>query len=416
MKGFRKRAAAVALGVCMAAGAALGLSACDWVADDPAVSNPSDSGGGTLFDPEDPVTEPEEPSAGGTETEDPEQGGTETEEPTTQPEEPEQGGETETEDPEQGGTETEDPEQGGSETEDPEQGGTTEPEEPAPSGSSLDEIMAAYDTIYGYQVTADGRDFVRDESGDPITVFKHEELYETVQNFLNSEVSSSSTTTYTSYFYGKFSTVERLLANYNSEENIYTIITLCGYANPETENVRCLNILEIPMDLSSNSFLALEDQLKDVKPKNMNSINYDYKLSNIEYDTEEYFTINVEQDDKAFLDKCVDLAYLGEEQPQKALILFKAHDGQGAGFNIGNHTLIEMYIVSVVNNTVVIDNRQVRSSAVIGDGWVRNVMNYETDIENGHTYVVIFQNESQELANLDKVFYNENLIEEIIAA
>ena len=49
MKGFRKRAAAVALGVCMAAGAAFGLCACDWVADDPAVSNPSDAGGGNLI-------------------------------------------------------------------------------------------------------------------------------------------------------------------------------------------------------------------------------------------------------------------------------------------------------------------------------------------------------------------------------
>lgn len=395
MKGFRKRAAAVALGVCMAAGAALGLAACDWVADDPAVSNPSDSGG-TLFEPEDPVTEPEEPSAGGTETEDPEQGGTETEEPTTQPEEPEQGGETE--------------------TEDPEQGGTAEPEEPAPSGPSLDEIMAAYDLIYGYEVTADGRDFVRDESGDPITVFKHEELYETVMDRFNEPISDITTTPMRHSFYGDFSEAETLFVNYNSGKSLYTIVSLCEYESPETENIRCLKIVEVPLDISSNSFSELETQLDDLRPKHVEHYGYDYKLSNLELGKEEYFDIDRGVEDVVFLNKCVDLAYLGEEQPQNPLILFKADSFELAGFNIGNHHMIEMYIVSFNNDTVVIDDREVRSSSVIGDGWVNNVMNYETDIENGHTYVVIIQRGSQELANLDKVFYNDYLIEKILAA
>ena len=51
MNGYRKRSAAVAHGVCMAAGAAFGLCACDWVADDPAVSNPSDAGRETYRSP-----------------------------------------------------------------------------------------------------------------------------------------------------------------------------------------------------------------------------------------------------------------------------------------------------------------------------------------------------------------------------
>lgn len=398
MKGFRKRAAAVALGVCMAAGAALGLAACDWVADDPAVSNPSDSGGGTLFDPEDPVTEPEEPSAGGSETEDPEQGGTETEEPTTQPEEPEQGGETE--------------------TEDPEQGGTTEPEEPAPSGPSLDEIMAAYDVIYGYEVTADGRDFVRDESGNPITVFKNEELYETVQNFLDQTISATSSTTFRSRFYGDFSQVETLLANYNATEKEYTILSLCEYENARSENDRALSILEIPMDIdaANNTFSELELQLDALVPKNLTATEYDYKLSNIEY-ADDYLLEVLPYSDKEFADGCINAVYGGGAKPGIVLGLLEDYTTSAGGNDLGMQQVANMAILAIENNTVTVFTKSLRI-AERGNGFVYNILhNY-----NDTSYVVILDgdtldgDETEKTINLDKIFYNENLIEEILAA
>lgn len=396
MKGFRKRAAAVALGVCMAAGAAFGLCACDWVADDPAVSNPSDSGG-TLFDPEDPVTEPEEPSAGGSETEDPEQGGSETEEPTTQPEEPEQGGETE--------------------TEDPEQGGTTEPEEPAPSGPSLDEIMAAYDLIYGYEVTADGRDFVRDEHGNPITVFKHEELYDAVENFLKTKTMTTTnlTTLYDNY-YSKFSTVEHLLTNYNAEECKYTIISLCEYADPETENYRCLKIVEIPMDLTENSFDLLEDDLLALRPLEITRTEYDYKLSNIEY-ADDYLLEVLPYSDKEFADGCINAVYGGGARPGIVLGLLEDYFTLEGGNDLGMQEVANLAILAIENDTVTVFTKSLRI-AERGNGFVYNILhNY-----NDTSYVVILDgdtldgDETEKTINLDKVFYNDYLIEEILAA
>ena len=402
MKGIRKRAAAVALGVCMAAGAALGLAACDWVADDPAVSNPSDSGG-TLFDPEDPVTEPEEPSAGGTETEDPEQGG------------------SETEDPEQGGSETEDPEQGGeTEPEDPEQGGTNEPEEPAPSGPSLDEIMAAYDTIYGYEVTADGRDFVRDESGDPVTVFKNEELYETVQNFLDQTISATSSTTFRSRFYGDFSEVVTLLTNYNHSEKKYTIISLCKYKliYSNTKNDKTLNILEIPMDIdaANNTFSELELQLDALVPKNLTATEYDYKLSNIEY-ADDYLPEGFEYTDKEFADGCINAVYGGGARPGIVLGLLEDYFSQPGGNDLGMQAVANMAILAIENDTVTVFTKSLRI-AERGNGSVYNILhNY-----NDTSYVVILDgykldgDETGKTINLDKVFYNDYLIEKILAA
>lgn len=397
MKGFRKRAAAVALGVCMAAGAAFGLCACDWVADDPAVSNPSDSGG-TLFDPEDPVTEPEGPATGEeSETEDPEQGGTETEEPTTQPEEPEQGGETE--------------------TEDPEQGGTNEPEEPAPSGPSLDEIMAAYDVIYGYEVTADGRDFVRDEHGDPITVFKHEELHETIMSvFRNKPFAEGSANNCYQALYGIYLSFEDIFRNYNATEKVYTIVSLCEYANPRTENDKTLKIIQIPMDLSSNSFSELKTYLTDMIFGRVTTIVYDYKLSNIEY-ADDYLPEGFEYTDKEFADGCINAVYGGGARPGIVLGLLEDYFFQAGGNDLGLQEVVDMAVLAIEDNTVTVFTKSLRI-AERGNGFVYNILhNY-----NDTSYVVILEGdkldrvETEKTINLDKVFYNENLIEEILAA
>ena len=358
----------------------------------PPSRTPPTRGGGTLFDPEDPVTEPEEPTA--------------------EPEEPEQGG-SETEDPEQGGSETEDPEQGGeTEPEDPEQGGTTEPEEPAPSGPSLDEIMAAYDMIYGYQVTADGRDFVRDESGNPITVFKHEELYDAVENFLKTKTMTTTnlTTLYDNY-YSKFSTVEHLLTNYNAEECKYTIISLCEYADPETENYRCLKIVEIPMDLTENSFDLLEDDLLALRPLEIARTEYDYKLSNIEY-ADDYLPSGIEYSDKEFADGCINAVYGGGARPGIVLGLLEDYISFPGGNDLGPLVIADMTLLEIEDNTVTVFTKSLRI-AERGNGFVYNILhNY-----NDTSYVVILDgNASGKTINLDKVFYNENLIEEILAA
>lgn len=343
------------------------------------------------------MTEPEEPSAGGTETEDPEQGGTETEEPTTQPEEPEQGGETE--------------------PEDPEQGGTTEPEEPAPSGPSLDEIMAAYDVIYGYEVTADGRDFVRDEHGDPITVFKHEELHETIMSvFRNKPFAEGSANNCYQALYGIYLSFEDIFRNYNATEKVYTIVSLCEYANPRTENDKTLKIIQIPMDLSSNSFSELETYLTDMIFGRVTTIVYDYKLSNIEY-ADDYLLATLPYTDKEFADGCINAVYGGGARPGIVLGLLEDYIFSPGGNDLGMQQVANMAILAIENNTVTVFTKSLRI-AERGNGFVYNILhNY-----NDTSYVVILDgdtldgDETEKTINLDKVFYNDYLIEEILAA
>ncbi len=73
-------------------------------------------------------------------------------------------------------------------------------------------------------------------------------------------------------------------------------------------------------------------------------------------------------------------------------------------------------VVTFNNSQISIDRRKIYSSMQIGDGWVRNVMNYEKDIQAGHTYAVLRKMGSKTLLNVDIIEYNEKLMESIRVA
>ena len=170
------------------------------------------------------------------------------------------------------------------------------------------------------------------------------------------------------------------------------------------------------MDLSSNNFLALEDQLKDVKPKNMNSINYDYKLSNIEY-ADDYLSEEIEYTDKEFADGCINAVYGGGARPGIVLGLLEDYTFSAGGHDLGLQEVVDMAILAIEGNTVNVFTKSLRI-ALKGNGFVYNVINYYNDT----SYVFIIDgykldgDETEKTINLDKVFYNESLIEEILAA
>lgn len=400
-KGFLKKLGTIVLGAFMAVstiGFTVGLTACNFDDDnDHEIVTPVPD-----QEPDDPIIDPDDPSI-----EDPDDG---KQDPDDGKEDPENPPIEEPEDPDK-----EDPDDG---KEDPDNPPIEEPEEPVnppePDKPSREELIEAFDSIYGYTVSASGDDFIRDENGEPIKTFKSDELYETVETFLKTKTMTATnlTTLYENY-YGKFSTVEHLFTNYSDQDNEYTIASLCEYEEPETENDKCFKIVQIPMDLNSNSFEILEQNLNALRPLDITRTEYDYKVSNLDYATEDYFTIDVDQNDKEFLDKCVDLAYLNEQKPQNSLILFQNGTSEPAGYDIGNHYKIDMKVITFGDSEISIDNREVRSSGVLGAGWVNNIMNYEKDIQDGHTYVVIQENGSKLITNVDKIDYNEDISKSI---
>lgn len=287
-------------------------------------------------------------------------------------------------------------------------------DEQGPEKPTRDELLEAEDAIEGYKLNNSGDDFVRDENGNPIKFFKTDEIYDTVMERLDKPISDTITAPLKDGFYGRYSSVDVLCANYNSSEKTYTIISLCEYEKTGLENPKTLSVVTFPMDIevADNKFSKLEEQIAEWKPKNIEDERFDYKVSNLDYDKEEYFTIDVDQDDKEFLDKCVDLAYLDDQKPQNALILFQNSSDESSGYDIGIHNRIDIKVITF-GDEISIDNREIRSSAQIGIGWVENVMNYEKDKEEGHTYVVLQKNSVKTITNVDKIEYNENLIEDI---
>ena len=271
--------------------------------------------------------------------------------------------------------------------------------------------MAAYDVIYGYEVTADGRDFVRDESGNPITVFKHEKLYETIMNvFYNKPMIEGSSFSYYDNFYGDYSSTEDIFWNYNATEKIYTIASLCEYANPRTENDKTLKIIQIPMDLSSNSFSDLQNQLNNLVLYQIETINYDYKLSNIEH-ADDYLPSGIEYSDKEFADRIATAFYRDTEKPENILVLLEDLTTSSGGYDLGIHDIVDTIIVEFSEVNISIKAKTIRISER-GNNFCYNLIHYYND----ETYVVVSDILSEKTINLDKVFYNENLIEEILAA
>ena len=271
--------------------------------------------------------------------------------------------------------------------------------------------MAAYDDIYGYQVTNDGRDFVRDESGNYVKVFKSDELYETVMNVLqNKPLAEGSANSCYKSLYGLFSSFEDIFRNYNNEEKVYTIASLCEYSNPRTENDKTLKIIEIPMDLSSNSFSELESYLTNMNFGSVKTTTYDYKVSNIDY-ADDYLLETIPYSDKEFVDGCINAVY-GGQKPNLVLGLLKDYTFSPGGNDLGMQQVLEMAVVEIDNNNVSVFTKSLRI-AEKGNGFVYNILNNYND----SSYVVILDGDKSDKAiNLDKVSYNETLINEISSA
>ncbi len=406
MKGILKKVGTAVLALSLFSGAAAAtMTACNFFGQEedpnPGIVNPVDPDDNK--EPDDPVIiEPDDPDDEKDPEENPDEKPDEKpddeKEPDKDPDDEQNPDENPDKDPDENPDDEKDP--------DDEQG----PEKP-----TRDELLEAEDAIEGYKLNNSGDDFVRDENGNPIKFFKTDEIYDTVMERLDKPATATITTPLKYGYYGEYSSVDVLCANYNSSEKTYTIISLCEYEKTGLENPKTLSVVTFPMDIDAadKKFSKLEEQIAEWKPKNIEDERFDYKVSNLDYDKEEYFTIDVDQDDKEFLDKCVDLAYLDDQKPQNALILFQNRSEEFPAFDIGSHIKIDIKIITFDDSEILIDNREVRSSSVIGDGWVRNIMNYEKDQEEGHTYVVMLENGSKTITNVDKIEYNENLIEDI---
>ena len=419
-KDLLKKAAAVLLGVCLTFGAVANMTACSLfgiggndngiVKPDPSdPENPAidpDEPGVDPSDPENPAIDPDEP---GVDPSDPENPATDPDEPGVEPSDPE----NPAIDPDEPGVDPSDPENPAIDPDEP----VVDPEPEEPELPTREEIIAAADTIYGYRVNNRGTDYIRDENGEPIVEFKSDELYDTVIDvFKNKPLSSTISVSFYDNYYGKFSEVNDLYRNYNQDDELYIIASLCEYENPKSENNKTLKILEIPIDLSSNSFKDLENQLNSLVPLNIKTTNYDYKVSNLDYETENYFQVGDDTNPKEYLDKCVELAYLNEEKPENALILFQNSNFELASYDIGNHYKIDIKVVTFGDNEITIDNREVRSSSVIGNGWIKNVYNYENDIANGKKYVAIVKNGTETITEIGEIDYNESITDQFLEA
>lgn len=394
-KGFLKKMGALALGIFMITSTTIGLSACHLLPDD---DNNHEI---VTPDPDDPVIDPGDPTI------DPDDPSVDPDDPTIDPDDP-------TIDPDDPVTEPDEPV---TEPDDPviEPGDPVVDPDPEPDLPTLDEIEKAYDSIEGYEVTPNGADFVRDEYGDPIIVFKHDELYETVENFLKTKTMTSTnlTTLYDNY-YSKFSTVKHLLTNYSDEDHKYTIMSLCEYDEPETENDKCLKIVEIPMNLTANSFNKLEDDLFALRPLDITRTEYDYKVSNIDY-ADGYIPNGSEYTDKEFLDACVNVVFPNSSIKYR-LVLFEQHISLPAGDNLGIQRRIPFTILTLEDNKIYLEKKEIRSSSQFGN-WVENVINYEENKSNGNNWVVIYDTQSKtNKVNLEEFVYNEALVDKIADA
>lgn len=389
-KGFLKKLGTIVLGAFMAVstiGFTVGLTACNFDDDnDHEIVTPVPDP-----EPDDPIIDPDDPSI-----EDPDDG---KEDPDDGKDDPDIPPIEEPEDPDK-----EDPDDG---KEDPDNPPIEEPEEPVnppeTDKPSREELIEAFDSIYGYTVSASGDDFIRDENGEPIKTFKSDEVHATViKIFKDKPLAEGSANSCYQALYGTYSSVEDIFMNYNEIDKVYTIASLCEYANPRTENDKTLKVVEIPMDLSTNSFSDLETDLRGMSFGKITTNSYDYKVSYLDT-AEEYFVEN-----KEYLDACVEIAVEQSSMPQ--LILFEQEFVSNGTDMSGSYHTTPMHIVSLNGNEIQVVSKDIHSSSQMGDGWKQNI------IDKNEDYVVIDIENKKTIATItreDYLDYNENIVDEL---
>lgn len=286
-----------------------------------------------------------------------------------------------------------------------------EPEKPEDNKPTRDELLAELDKIYGKVLNYNGDDFIRDENDEPITAFKHDELYETIMDiFQNKPMIEGSSFSYYDNFYGDYSSIEDIFRNYNREEKVYTIASLCEYSNPRTENDKTLKIVEIPMDLSSNSFSDLQNQLDNLVLYQVKAENYDYKVSNIEY-ADDYLPEGMGYSDKEFIDGITTAFYKDSTKPQNVLVLLEDLETSSGGYNLGIHDIVDTIVVEINDDNVSIKTKTIRISER-GNNFCYNLINNYND----ESYVFVSDVLTEKNINLYQTSVNTSLIDDITSA
>ncbi len=291
----------------------------------------------------------------------------------------------------------------------------SEPEEPVDdqgenSGGSLptlDELAAEKDKIYGRVLNDAETNFVGDEP-----VFKSDELYDVVmERFEESVAPGIIDTNFIDGVFANYSEYQLFYSNYDYDKELYTLAYLCEYSNTSRDNNKCLRILEIPMDLSENSFSALRTQLQDLLPKNIDTYSYDYRISNIDYD-EDYLPSTSNVNIKSFIDACILAAYRDTTVPDNVLILLEDYEFSAGAHNLGANAVINVILVELNDDDITIKNKIIYAAE--GDTWfgVTLVNHYDDD-----SYVVVVNGVKDTVTMAyDQFAYDADIYNAIVAA
>ncbi len=227
----------------------------------------------------------------------------------------------------------------------------------------------------------------------------------------NESISDTTAASFIDNYFSRFSEYQLFYSNYDYDKELYTLAYLCEYSDTSRDNNKCLRTLEIPMDLSENSFSALRTQLEDLRPKNIDVSTYDYLVSNIDYD-DGYLPSSSNVDDKSFIDACILAAYRDTTVPDNVLILLEDYQSSPGGYDLGVHYIIDVTLVELNDDDITFRNKILYVSEK-NDGVGYNLVNHYDD--ESYVYVKDGGDTTVTMA-YDQFAYDADIYNAIVAA